>query len=171
MYARPMDWGNFANKSKSSQSQLTPNYILVLFIVSTLASVWALVTLFKMDSVRRNAPFVAFIDLCFVGAFIAGVYFLRGITAYNCVNFTSSSSGGGVDVNGGTVIITAPDFNFFPFGVSANNTCAMLKASFALGIISVINFFNTAVLAYILHRRENEVVVEKTYRRSNHSSR
>ena len=73
-------------------------------------------------------------------------------------------------VNGGTVVITAPNINFSPFGTS-NNTCAMLKASFALGIISVINFFNTAVLAYILHRRENEVVVEKTYRRSNHSSR
>ena len=168
MYAQLMIGRYPANKSKSNQNQLTPDYILVLFIVSTLASVWALVTLFKMDSVRRNAPFVAFIDLCFFGAFIAGVYFLRGINAYNCINITSST-GGGVTVNGDTVIITG--INFSPFGVTSNNTCAMLKSSFALGIISVINFFNTAILAYILHRRENEVVVEKTYRRSSHSSR
>ena len=54
-------------------NQLTPNYILVLFIVATLAGAWALATLFRMDSVRRNAPFVAFVDLCFNGALIAGV--------------------------------------------------------------------------------------------------
>ena len=154
---------------------LTPDYILVLFIVSTLAGAWALVTLFKMDSVRRNAPFIAFIDLCFVGAFIAGVYFLRFITKYDCVNLNTgiiySSGGTSSDSNGFTVVY--PDIQFSgPFSTDVNKVCSMLKASFALGIMNCLFFATTAFLASLIHRKERAVVVEKTYsRRGSHSSR
>jgi hypothetical protein len=155
-------------------NQLTPDYILVLFIVSTLAGAWALFTLLRVDSVRRNAPFVAFIDLCFVGAFIAGVYYLRGITQFDCVNVTGGFSGdsGDVSSSGNSVTITAPSINFSPYGIYYNKTCSMLKASFAFGIINCILFFITSLLAVMLHRHERAVVVEKTYsRRGSHSSR
>lgn len=156
-------------------NQLTPNYILVLFIVTTLAGAWALATLFRMDSVRRNAPFVAFIDLCFVGALIAGVYFLRDITQYNCVNLIGSitSSGQfGAGSSSGSAYITWPNINFNGPDGNFDKTCAMLKASFAFGIMNCMFFAVTTLLASLIHRKERAVVVEKTYsRRGSHSSR
>ena len=156
-------------------NQLTPNYILVLFIVSTLAGAWALGTLVKMDSVRRNAPFVAFVDLCFVGAFIAGVYFLRDITHYDCANVTgglTSQGGFSGSAGDGSLTVSWPNIDFQPFGVTIDKTCSMLKASFAFGIINCLLFAMTALLATFIHRRERAVVVEKTVsRRGSHSSR
>lgn len=157
-----------------NNNQLTPNYILVLFIVSVLAVAWALVTGLKVDSVRRNAPFVALIDLGFVAALIVGVWYLRGITSYDCLNLSGGPSyqSGSVTESGTTYTVTSPTITFNPFNLSANTTCTMLKASFALGIMNVIFFFTTAMLAVLLHRREKAVVVEKTYsRRGSHSSR
>lgn len=52
---------------------LTPSSILVLFIVSVLALAWAIFTLFSYHRSSANARFIAFVDLCFVGAFIAGI--------------------------------------------------------------------------------------------------
>ncbi|KAB8298764.1 hypothetical protein EYC80_000939 [Monilinia laxa] len=52
----------------ASNNALTPNYILVLFIVSVLACAWAIATIFTYHRTRNNALFVSFIDLCFVGA-------------------------------------------------------------------------------------------------------
>ena len=155
-------------------NQLTPNYILVLFIVSVLAVAWALVTGLKVDSVRRNAPFVALIDLGFVAALIVGVWYLRYITNYDCINLSGGISGqsGSATTSGGVTTIVYPTIDFSPFGLSVNSTCTMLKASFAFGIINVVLFFTTAMLAVMLHRREKAVVVEKTYSmRGSHSSR
>ena len=144
----------------------------VLFIVSTLAGAWALVTLFRRESVRRNAAFVAFIDLCFFGAFIAGVYFLRGVTNTDCLSASGGfSTSGGVSSSGDTIYINPLNIDYAPFSINANKTCTMLKASFAFGIINCILFFNSALMAMLLHRRERAVVVEKTYRRGSHSSR
>lgn len=42
---------------------LTPNYILILFIVSVLALAWAIFTLFSYHRSSANALFVALIDL------------------------------------------------------------------------------------------------------------
>ena len=58
-------------------NQLTPTSILVLFIVSVLALAWAIFTLFSYHRSSTNARFLALIDLAFVGAFIAAVYFLK----------------------------------------------------------------------------------------------
>lgn len=44
-------------------NQLTPNYILILFIVSVLALAWAIFTLFSYHRSSSNALFVAVIDL------------------------------------------------------------------------------------------------------------
>ncbi|MCJ1431807.1 hypothetical protein MMC27_001162 [Xylographa pallens] len=99
-----------------NQNELTPNYILVLFIVSVLAAVWALVTLFRRRSTRESAAFVAFVDICFVGAFIGAVYTLRSIASANCVNASGGvSSTGGVSSSGGTVTISPLDINYTPF--------------------------------------------------------
>ncbi|MCJ1408588.1 hypothetical protein MMC19_002663 [Ptychographa xylographoides] len=152
---------------------LTPNYILVLFIVSVLAAAWALVTLVRRKSTRDSAIFVAFIDLCFVGAFIGAVYTLRGIASANCVNIDGGiSSSGGVTSSGNTVYINPLSINYTPFSIDGNKTCTMLKASFAFGIMNCIFFAITSFLALLMHRHERGVVVEKeTYRRSSHGSR
>ena len=146
-------------------SQLTPNYILVLFIVSILACAWALATLIRLGSTRRNALFVAFIDLCFVGAFVAADYYLRHIDDTSCTNFTA-----------GSIYFSLGPFGYIgrqqgtKWSLHINKNCAMLKASWALGIMNTILFFFTFILALFLHRHQREVVV-KEVRRSRHSSR
>ena len=133
--------------------------------MSVLACAWALATLIRLNSTRRSALFVAFIDLCFVGAFIAGVWYLRYIGGADCSNFSDSR-----------LYFEIGPFGYY--GVQANSgwslhinkNCAMLKASWAFGIMNVIFFFITSILAVFLHRNERTVVV-KEVRRSRHSSR
>jgi hypothetical protein len=137
----------------------------VLFITSVLGAVWAIATLFRRKSTRNSAYFVAFVDLAFVGAFIASVFELRGISSANCSNFSS---------NGDYYVSLGP--NGFsgnsPFSANINKTCAMLKASFAFGIMNCIFFFITSFLLLFMHRTEDkEVVVKETYRRRSHDSR
>ena len=151
----------------NSNNLLTPSYILVLFIVSILACAWAIATLIRLGSTRRSALFVAFIDLCFVGAFIAADYELRHIGPADCSNFTYS-----------TIYITLGPFGYVGYNsnskwaVNINKNCAMLKASWAFGIMNTVFFFFTFVLALFLHRHQRDVVGrEKVVRRSRHSSR
>lgn len=122
-------------------NQLTPNFILVLFIVSVLALAWAFFTLISYLRARHDAIFVALVDLAFVGALIGGVVELRGIASANCSNFTS----GDVYVNLGPFGYYGRDGSGTSFGVNVNKTCAMLKASWALAIINIIAFFVTFV--------------------------
>ena len=138
-----------------------------LFIVSVLGAVWAIVTLFRRKSTRDSAIFVSFIDLCFVGAFIAGVYELRSISNASCTNF----SGDGV-----FSVSLGPDGASGTSGLHlhTNKTCAMLKASFAFGIMNCIFFFVSSLILLTMHRsRDRDVVVTKeTYsRRRSHGSR
>ncbi|KAK5110307.1 hypothetical protein LTR62_006160 [Meristemomyces frigidus] len=136
---------------------LTPDYILVLFIVSVIALAWAVFTTIDYLRARHDALFVGLFDLGLVGALIAGVYYLRFVTHENC---TSLSSGLG---NGG-----------FYLDFSANKQCTMLKACFALGIIAILAFFVTFLLALLVarnHRNDNRdrVVVKREYRSSSHN--
>ncbi|KAJ9643959.1 hypothetical protein H2201_008097 [Coniosporium apollinis] len=121
-----------------SSNVLTPDFILVLFITSVLAAAWAIATTIAYLKARHSALFVATVDLGFMACFIAGVYLLRGISNESCTDFRD----GGFYLNLG------------PFGylgsqtgsrwaVNVNKTCAMLKASFAFGIMNVIFFFIT----------------------------
>lgn len=109
-------------------NQLTPVFILVLFIVSVLALAWVFFTIISYLRARHDALFVAFVDLCFVGAFIGGVVVMRGIAHENCSNLNA-----GVTTSG----------SYFDYTV--HKTCAMLKASFALGIIDILAFAVTFV--------------------------
>ena len=109
-------------------NQLTPDYILVLFIVATLALAWAVFTVVSYLRARHDALFVAFVDLLFFGAFVGGVVALRFIANANCGSISA-----GVTTSGSY------------FNVDVNKTCSMLKASFAFGIIDVISFFVTFV--------------------------
>jgi len=150
----------------NDNNQLTPGFILVLFIVSILACAWALATLIRLGSTRRSALFVAFVDLCFVGAFIAADYELRGIGNESCSNFTT-----------GSIYINLGPFGYYgrnsgsSWAANINKNCAMLKASWALGIMNTVFFFFTFILALFLHRHQRSVTTVKEVRRSRHSSR
>jgi hypothetical protein len=121
-------------------NQLTPNFILVLFIVSVLALAWCFATLFNYLRARHDAFFVALIDLGFVGALIGGIVTLRGISNANCSSFSS-----------GSLYFDLGPFGYYgrqsdsPWSVNVNKTCAMLKASWALAIIATLTFFVTFV--------------------------
>jgi hypothetical protein len=106
---------------------LTPRSILVLFVVSVLGAAWAMGTLFLYSRARHSAKFVAFIDLLFVGAFIGGVYCLRGIADADC---TSISTSGQYSQDLGLFTISGDRYN-----LNVDRQCAMLKASFAFGIM------------------------------------
>ncbi|KAI9807951.1 MAG: hypothetical protein M1825_005257 [Sarcosagium campestre] len=148
--------------------QLTPNYVLVLFITSVLACVWAIFTLLAYHRTKHSAIFVSFIDLCFVGALIASVVELRGIANADCTNFQSD---GQWYASLGPFGILGPRAS-----LNINKTCAMLKACFAFGIMNCIFFFFTAVLALFIHRRNRGEVVKETHvhrhghRRGSHGS-
>ena len=152
---------------KLNNRKLTPSSYRTLFIVSVLGAVWAIVTLFRRKSTRDSAIFVSFIDLCFVGAFIAGVYELRSISKASCTSFSG---------NGVFSVSLGPNGVSGSSGlhINTNKTCAMLKASFAFGIMNCIFFFITSLILLTMHRnREDDVVVTKeTYRRRrSHDSR
>lgn len=141
-------------------NQLTPTYILLLFIVSVLALAWALFTVF---SYRHNTRFIGLVDLAFVGAFIAGVYQLRFVTNSDCVAVVAGNSSVNVDLGafgGGTLTSVR---------LGVDKTCAMLKACFALGIMNCVFFFVTGVMA-LMHKGEEKKVVVHRRRGSSHAS-
>ena len=109
---------------------LTPNFILVLFIASVLAGVWALATLLFYYSARRSGYFLALVDLGIFAALIAGVVELRGIASASCNNFSSTGYFG---------------LRLAPFIYQLTKSCNVLKACFAFGIMNVIFFFFTFV--------------------------
>jgi len=121
-------------------NQLTPNFILVLFIVSVLALAWTFATLFNYLRARHDAFFVALIDLGFVGALIGGIVTMRGIANEDCSNFSA-----------GSLYVNLGPFGYYgrqsnsPWAANINKTCAMLKASWALAIILTLTFFVTFV--------------------------
>jgi hypothetical protein len=143
----------------TEQNALTPTYILVLFIVSVIALAWALFTLFSYHRSSANARFVAFVDLCLVGAFIAGVYYLRGIADADCTSFERDGSWG---VSGGGFSVSGPSWTF-----NTNRTCAMLKAAFAFGIMNCIFFAWTAIVAF----NHGDRISARDDRREYHHSR
>jgi len=133
-----------------------------------LAAVWAIATLLRRKSRDRSALFVSFIDLCFIGALIAAVYELRFITKVQCTNF--GNNGTGLSLTVGTNGISGNN----PLSLNTNKTCAMLKASFAFGIMNIIFFAITSFLLLFMHRNRDEVVYEKstrTTKRRSHDSR
>ncbi|KAH6847406.1 hypothetical protein B0I37DRAFT_144525 [Chaetomium sp. MPI-CAGE-AT-0009] len=142
---------------------MTPTYILVMFIVSVLAVAWAVFTLFSYHRSSANAQFVALIDLGFVGALIAGVYYLRFIASADC---TSIQPGSTVYIDLG-ILGTG---TFTGVHVAINKSCSMLKACFALGIMNIVFFFVTAIMAWI--HGDHAVKEERRYvetRRRSHS--
>ncbi|KAF2132047.1 hypothetical protein P153DRAFT_334539 [Dothidotthia symphoricarpi CBS 119687] len=161
MLAWFVDWYN-------SRSLLTPTSILVLFIVSVLGAVWAIGTLFLYARAKHSAKFVAFIDLLFVGAFIGAVYVLRGIANADCSGWTTD---GTYSTNLGLFTVSGNSYDW-----SINRQCAMLKASWAFGIMNCIFFFFTFLLALLVHRhhrndRVDRVVVKREVHHSRHGQR
>lgn len=139
---------------------LTPDEILILFIISVLALAWAIFTLFSYHRSSANARFVAIIDLAFFGALIAAIYELRGVAKSDCTNVSRS---GDWTANIGDVAITGPGWDFH-----TDKPCAMLKASWALAIINCILFFFTAIVAF---SHGDRMGVHEDRSRSHHSQR
>lgn len=113
-----------------ANNQLTPTYVLVLFIASVLAGVWIIFTLLGYASARHSGWFLVFVDLCFVATFIAGVYELRNWAGASCNNISVTS---------------ALAISLGPFNYQLSKSCNMLKACFAFGIIDILLFFWTFV--------------------------
>ncbi|KAI9757722.1 MAG: hypothetical protein M4579_003347 [Chaenotheca gracillima] len=150
-----------------SSNVLTPTYILVLFIISVLAAAWAIFTLIMYGKTKRSARGVALVDLAIMGTFIAAVYELRGIAKADCTNFTSGRGSFYFDL--GVFGSFGATYNS-QWSINTNKTCAMLKASFAFGIMNILFFFMTFLFALLVHHhhRHDNVVKETHVRRHSH---
>lgn len=152
------------------ENMLTPTYILVIFIISVLAVIWALGSLLRYGATKRSAIFVSFVDLCFLGAFIASVYQLRDITRTNCNSFGGSA-------HGRAFLDSLGPFGYWgrgqdnPLAEDPKKVCAMLKTSFAFGIMNVVSFFVTAFLASVMHRAAEKGDKGENSGRRGHSTR
>ncbi|KAF5022549.1 hypothetical protein F66182_5382 [Fusarium sp. NRRL 66182] len=144
------------------QNALTPDSILILFIVSVLALAWAIFTLFSYHRSSTNAHFVAFVDALFFGAFIAAVYFLRYVQSTDCVSIRRGTDW---DLSAGDVRVIGPSYDLVN-----NKPCSMLKACWAFGIMNVIFFFVTSVVAF-MHGGHMSAYDRHYTTRSHHSSR
>ncbi|KAK4955420.1 hypothetical protein LTR66_013453 [Elasticomyces elasticus] len=153
-----------------SSNQLTPDFILVLFITSVLAAAWAVATLVSYARARHSALFVALVDLGFLAALIASVVQLKGLAAASCSNFAAAP----FYFNLGVFGYYGRQSNS-PWASDAGKTCTMLKACFALAIMNILFFFFTFLLALLVarhHRRDNErVVVKREVHGSRHAHR
>ncbi|RKF76341.1 hypothetical protein GcM1_228079 [Golovinomyces cichoracearum] len=151
----------------ASVNALTPTYVLCLFIVSLLALLWAIATLFTYHRSAANAHFVAVVDLFFLGALIAAVHALRGIASQNCTSIKSSST---YSISFG--IVGKATLNRWKF--KANRQCALLKAAFSFGIMNCIFFAITSVIA-LMHAftssdRDTNVRDTRAHRHTHQSS-
>lgn len=146
-------------------NSLTPNHTLVLFIVSVLALAWTVGTLFLYSRARHSAKFVAFVDLLFIGALIAGVYYMRGIAKANCTRFERS----GFFLDLGVFAIQGNGYS-----ADTDKNCAMYKASWAFAIMNILFFaltFFFALLVHRNHRKDEHVVKRETTHVTRHSHR
>jgi hypothetical protein len=134
---------------------LTPDSILVLFIVSILGAVWAIGTLFTWHRTRTNGFFVAFVDLLFVGAFIGAVWALRGIQHDDCSSTTRVSFSASFGILGSATL--------GGYGINVDKVCGLLKASWIFGIMNCIFFFFTAFLSWMVSGRQGkeDVVIRR----------
>ncbi|EGR48451.1 uncharacterized protein TRIREDRAFT_62658 [Trichoderma reesei QM6a] len=144
---------------------LTPDAILVLFIVTVLALAWCLFTLVAYSRSSHNALFVSFVDLCFLGALIAGIYFLRAIQWTDCSDPSSSRE---------VWYYRIHDVGIPGFRWSVDKPCAMLKASWAFAIMNTVFFAVTALAAFAhgdsdVHHHHRDKYVVREVRRSSHS--
>lgn len=142
---------------------VTPSYILILFIASVVALAWAIFSLFIYHRSRANGMFVAIIDLGFLGAIVAGVYYLRFIANTDCTYVFGSDQY--YIISSIVWSISGNDLD-----VSNNKVCAMLKACFALGIMNCIFFLITAVLSG-LHGCRMRSADDRRYRRETQHNR
>ncbi|KAK2752533.1 hypothetical protein FQN55_006646 [Onygenales sp. PD_40] len=146
-------------------NQLTPTYILVLFIVSVLGVFWALDTLVRHSNAKRSGSFVAFVDLCFVGAFIASIYQLRYIATSDCGNFRNDRLSASLGPFGAAGLRSGDSRAQDP-----GKICSLLKTAFAFGIMNIGSFFVTSIFAYFMHHHE-EKDEKHSRRRGSHASR
>ncbi|KAL5600959.1 hypothetical protein BROUX41_005793 [Berkeleyomyces rouxiae] len=127
----------------NSQNILTPSYILVMFIVSVIALAWAIFTLFSYRRSSANGLMIAWTDVLFMGAFIAAVYYQRHIGPISCSGVSSSNAWRS---HFATLYQVRGVHNLNP---DSAKPCAMIKSTFAFGIMNVIFFFITAFAAWI----------------------
>lgn len=131
-----------------NDNELTPNFVLVLFIVSVLAGVWIVATMLFYWSAKHSGLLLPIIDLGIFGAFIGAVVDLRGIANVNCDSFSPSSP---------------MALQMTPFIYQLGKACNILKACFAFGIIETVFFFITFVSSKILPNTRDDKLLTDCY--------
>jgi len=113
-----------------SNNELAPSFVLVLFIVVVIASVWALFSAMCYPITKHHGYFIALMDLLIFGGLIGGVVVLAVVNHLDCSNPNLRN----------TAYLESGPF-LYHFG----GFCNLLRACFALGILLIILFFFTTV--------------------------
>lgn len=136
-----------------TNGMLTPDSILILFVVSVLAAAWAVATVIKYSFTKQAGKFMAFIEFLFSMTLIAAVYQLRFVTKTSCKSGSGSWTDGRLNIE-------------------FSKTCAMLKASFAFGIMNIVYFFTNSIVIFMLGKKHSgDSGRRKSHRRSRSRSR
>lgn len=153
-------WGMlawFVDEYRTSSTRDIPADILVLFIAALIATFWAIISFFQFHRSVALSIIVFVLDMIMFGGLVAGVVVLRKISDADC---TDVSVPFGMRVGGEQWSWD----NGSGWGFSVKRECAMLKASWALGIVGAVLFFISAVLALLIYRRnETKAIREKNY--------
>lgn len=152
----------------NDHNALTPQPILIMFIVAVLAAAWIVGTLFLYARAKHSAGFVAFVDLLFVGAWIGAVVEMRWIGNADCTH------GRFVNDNFWKAYLPGITIGIDRFTISVDKDCALLKASWALAIMNCIFFALTFFFALFVHRHwsdRDRVVVKRETHYSRHGHR
>lgn len=150
----------------NSESANTPGKVLLLFIVSLLASVWSFCVLLTVLRARNSALWIVLWDVVAMGLLIAAVVATAGIVNTNCTSIPATTAALPLteyaDANGNLLPGRRDAAADLPVGRdgtvfwSARNHCGLLRPAWDLAIANIFLFFISALLALVIWRQNED---------------
>ncbi|KAI5818052.1 hypothetical protein BZA77DRAFT_386417 [Pyronema omphalodes] len=141
-----------------SSTHPTPASIVILFLILLLSSIWSFCILIAVLRAHNTALWITFWDILIVGGLIAGISITSNLANYECgavIRTYYYTVDGRRLSDPGFLISDQPQQQFWD---KAGN-CALLKAAWGLALVNVLLFFGTALLAWLVYRRNQQVVL------------
>lgn len=141
---------------------VAPAAILCLFTVALLASIWAFCVLITQIRAHNTALWMAFWDVAFMAALIAGVVLLANITTTQCTGYLTQITVT-YDRATGSEVWRSQDLD----GDSSH--CSLAKVALGFGIVNILLFFISAILSAMIYQRNRQedesIIREEIYTR------
>jgi len=140
----------------NDQNIKIPGGIICLFVTTLLASIWAFCILITTLRARNTALWIAFWDIVAMAILIAGV-----ATTARMENTCATVPITTIVVNSdGQQVSSSSNNNGSDPVMSTAQECALLKAAWGLAIANIFFFFITALLAFLIYRKNEQFIEE-----------